>query len=198
MLQTFQNVLFRLLLDSQLREQFCVAPERVLAPFRLSADEDAALRALTPQTLERCARGLMHQRWSQVQQVMPLSRRLCPSLSHRYLQWLATHPASVEQTVLAPGAAEALRALPALHKSLAQDKAEAVYAADFLAFEVLQCCTRQDGQLRWLQSQFALHLLAQEMVHGIIPLDPERMPSRYRFDRRGTQWQTQTATPTVG
>lgn len=198
MLEHFQNALMRLLLDRAFRQQFTLAPTAALASFALSPEERATLCALTPPALEACAQALLHKRWSQVQPVMPMTCRVCPSLRERYWHWLATHPAPVTETRLTPGAAEALRALPALHAVLVADQAEAVYAADLLAFEILQRCTRQDGQPRWLRSRFAVHLLVQEVTSGLLPFDPDPRSFHYRFNQRGTQWQPQTTTPQPG
>ncbi|MGE3541717.1 MAG: hypothetical protein AB7N91_30370 [Candidatus Tectimicrobiota bacterium] len=192
MLHVLQNVMLRLVLDSTFRQQFLSAPAQTLAPLALTAEEHQALQAIAPRDLERCARSLLHKRWEQVRQVLPLSRRVCPSLQQRYRCWLARHPAPVQCTVLTPGTAEAWRALPHLYAVLRADAAEAPYSADLLAFEVLYSCARQDGQARQLRSPFALHLLAQDIRRGLLPTEPEPCPSVYRFDQKGVQWQAQS------
>ncbi|MBM3224128.1 MAG: hypothetical protein FJZ47_10030 [Candidatus Tectomicrobia bacterium] len=192
MLATWQNVLIRLVLDRSFRQQFSADPTQTLAPFALTPAGQQALLAIPYQDVERFAVSLMQKRWEQVQQVIPLSRRVCPSLQSRYCTWLGTHPAQVSHTVLDPGTAEAWRALPFLYAAVQADTAEAPYAADLLAFEVLRACARQDGQPRVLRSTFALHLLAQEIARGLLPTEPEHLPSVYRFDQRGIQWKAQT------
>jgi hypothetical protein len=77
MLHDFQNVFFRIVLDSDFRQQFFGTPERTLAPFTLTVAEQHALRALPPRSVEQFAMSLVQKRWGEVQQVMPLSVRVC-------------------------------------------------------------------------------------------------------------------------
>jgi hypothetical protein len=198
MLDEFQNVFLRMVLDGDFRQQFFTSPEHTLAAFALNAVERQALQAISPRSLEQFATSLMHKRWRAVQQVMPLSLRVCPAIEQRYLQWLAAHPAPASHTALDAGQAEALRVLPHLHAGLVADEAEASYAADLLAFEVLSACSRQDGQARFLRSPFAIHLVSRDVARGLLPIDPEPLPSLYRFDRRGMQWKEQTPTRRAG
>jgi len=157
------------------------APAPTLA--RLAAPEvGGALGALDAAAVLRYARGLRHKRWDDVRATVPLSTRISPTLGARYQAWLAAHPPAAQDTVLPPGAAEALRALPALTHDLADDPGEASWAADLLAFETLRACARADGQPRTLHTQVAVHQLVDELHAGLLPVDPPRDPHRYAFE----------------
>jgi len=88
------------------------------ARFDLEAHELAALRAIPAAELERYARSLIEKRWGELQRVVALTARVAPSLGDRYRAWARVNPAPVREDVLSPGAAEALRALPAVGGSV--------------------------------------------------------------------------------
>jgi len=147
----------------------------------------ACLSALSETDVRRYARGLRHKRWAEVAATVPLATRVIPDLGVRYDAWLRAHPPPMTDTLLPPGAAEALRALPALTRGLAGDPGQASYAAELLAFEVLRACARADGISRSLRTGFPIHALANDLRAGLIPVDPPCEGHLYRFDRGGAR-----------
>lgn len=143
------------------------------------------LSALSERDLHRYARGLRQKRWEEVAAVVPLSARVIPDLRARYHAWLRARPAEARDSLLAPGLAEALRALPSLAGGLEGDPGQAPYATELLAFEVLGACSRADGTPRTLRARFALHAIARDLRAGLIPIDPPLERHAYRFERGG-------------
>ena len=143
------------------------------------------LAALSEPDLRRYARGLRQKRWAEVAATVPLAARVLPELHARYDAWLRAHPPAARDSLLAPGAAEALRALPALADALPGDPGQAPYAAELLAFEVLAACSRADGTPRTLRTRVAIHDVVAELRRGLIPVDPEPDAHEYRFERGG-------------
>lgn len=90
--------------------------------------------------------------------------------------------------MLDPGLEEAQRALPRLRRELAQDPGEAAYAAELLVFEVLARCSRRDGRPRFLRARHAVHEIAAALQRGVVPMDPDPAPTRFRFERAGVRW----------
>lgn len=156
-----------------------------LATSRDDAPIPPALTALTEVDLRRYARGLRQKRWDDVAATVPLSARVIADLGARYHAWLRAHPPLAQDTVLAPGAAEALRALPALAQGVAGDPGQAPYAADLLVFEVLAACSRADGARRTQRAGYPIHALIADLRAGLIPVDPPALALAYTFDRRG-------------
>ena len=144
-----------------------------------------ALAALSETDLRRYARGLRQKRGAEVAATVPLAARVIPDLKARYDAWLRAHPPTARDSLLSPGAAEALRALPGLADALARDAEQAPYAAELLAFEVLAACSRADGTVRTLRARYALHAIVAELRAGLIPVDPPSEPHVYRFERAG-------------
>jgi hypothetical protein len=101
-----------------------------------------------------------------------------------YGAWAARHPASAADGVLAPGAAEALRALDALRRELSRPR-HPEYAADLLAFEVFAACSRADRLERLLSSRWHLADIAKDIAQGLLPMDPPERPTQFRFDAKG-------------
>src|SRR5438445_625149 len=187
-MRAFQEALVRLAADAGLRARFSSNATDALAGFALEPREREALLAISARDLERYARSLLFKRWSDVAHVFPLSTKISPSLGKRYRAWLAKDPAIASDTVLSPGAAEALRALPALRRALAEDRGEAIYAPEVLAYEALSHASRIDREPRFLTSRFAVHELVAELRRGVIPIDPEPSPTELRFDGDGVRW----------
>jgi hypothetical protein len=183
MIAALHDAFVALATDAALRRRFAADPDAALARFALGPAERAALCGIEPTALDRYARSLVAKRWGEVARVVPLALRVAPSLPDRYHTWALGHPAPVAETVLSPGIAEALRALPALHAELAPDEREAPYAADLYAFEVLRAASRGDGIVRTLTTRFELHAIADDLGRGLVPVDPDQVRTIYRFDR---------------
>jgi hypothetical protein len=90
-------------------------------------------------------------------------------------------------TVLSPGAAEAMRALEALRGALASER-YAQYAADLLVFEVFRACSRADGVERGFCSRWSIAELAEDVARGLLAVDPQEQRTQFRFDRAGARW----------
>ncbi len=153
--------------------------------FELEGAEAGAFAGIGQAALERYAGSLVAKRRAEFERVVPLTLRLCPDLGERYARWLERHPASPSDHALAPGEAEALRALTPLWCELESDERLVPYAADVLAFEVLRACARRDGELREHRSRYALSLIVPELERGIaLTSAPERTEiHRFRFER---------------
>jgi hypothetical protein len=188
MLAGFQDAFVALAADARLRRRFAAAPEAVLGEFELDAAERAALGAIPPSHLERFARSLVAKRWGELARVVRLTLRVAPSVGRRYHAWALEHPAPVVDQVLAPGVAEALRALPSLHQALARDEGEAAYAADLLGFEVRRAASRGDGAAREMTSHFPIHQIAADVARGLLPTDPRPAPTALRFEAARVRW----------
>jgi hypothetical protein len=178
-----QNAFVALATNATLRRLFGQDRDAALAGFDLEVNERVALRALPLEPLERYARSLVEKRWGELARVVPLTLRVAPSLRDKYRAWALEHPAYVRDSVLSPGAAEAQRALIAMRAALT-DEAEAVYAADLYAFEVLGAASRCDGIARGMRSAFAIQDIAADIARGLVPIDPERSPTEIAFGRR--------------
>lgn len=182
MIAGFQDALVALATDRALRRRFAREPDTALAGFALEARAAAALRAIPLPALERYASSLEAKRWGEVARVVPRTLKISRSLPRRYRAWLGAHPAPLTDHVQSPGVAEALRALSAMRRALADD-GEAVYAADLFAYETCAAASRTDGVARTLASRFALHAIAHDLDAGVIPMDPDPTPHAYRFER---------------
>jgi len=187
MLRSFQEALVGLATRSSWRAQLRSEGESPFDGLTLDARERRALRALSPQALDRYADSLMAKRWQEVLRVIPRTCRVAPSLRDLYREWLAMNPPLAADTLLPPGPAEALRALAPLRVALMSER-HAAYAADLLAFEVLGACSRADGAERSLSSRWRLDQVAAEIGRGLLPVDPEERPAHFRFDRTGVRW----------
>jgi hypothetical protein len=186
---TKQQALVRLCLDARMRARFLATGE--LDGIELTAAERSELASIPRAALERFAGSLVAKRWGEVSRVVPLTLRVSPRLGHRYQLWLATSPSPARDSVLDPGCAEALRALPALCDALAGDAGEAAYAPDLLMFEVLARCSRCDRQPRNGRARYAVHEIADALARAVIPMDPEPVPTRFRFEAGGVRWWTE-------
>jgi hypothetical protein len=182
----FQDALVALATDRALRRQFVADGEAALARFGLDPRAKAALLAIPFEHIERYASSLELKRWGEVARVVPRTLKIAPSLATTYRAWLGTHPAPVIDGVLSPGAAEALRALPAMRAALAGDE-HAVYAADLYTYETY-AAARMDGVPREFISRFAIHAIARELDGGMIPIDSDPAPHAYRFERERIRW----------
>lgn len=188
MLGAFQQAFVALAADARARRRFALDPGVALSSYDLSAAERAALTALPVEQIERFARSLVAKRWSELARVVPLTLRVSPRLAERYRAWALEHPARAVEHVLAPGVAEALRALSALRTGLAADEAEASYASELLAFEVLRAAAHGDGVERELRCRFAIAEIAAEVERGLLPIDPEGQQTKVRFERGRVRW----------
>lgn len=181
-----QRAFVHLCLDARVRAE--LAGTGRLTGFALTHDERAMLAAIPRAALDRYADSLVAKRWSEVSRAVPLTLRVSPGLGRRYRRWLATSPSPAVDSVLDPGLEEASRALPQLHRELARDPGEAVYAADLLVFEVLARCSRRDGRPRMARARHAVHEIAAALQRGVVPMDPDPAPTRLRFERAGVRW----------
>jgi hypothetical protein len=182
----FQTAFVRLVTLDAARQAF--ADDPVAAAAHLPEPARSALRDLDPLAVSRYAESLKAKRWRSLSAVIPLTRRICPSIGTHYRAWLGAHPSPGDRMGLSPGESEGLRCLPALRQALRGDEGTVDWAPDLLAFEVLGACSRRDGTPRQMQSRVALHDCVQVLRSGGIPLDPEPDPHRYRFERRGVKW----------
>ncbi len=149
--------------------------------FELEGVEARAFADLDETPLERYAGSLVAKRRAEFERVVPLSLRLCPDLGERYARWLESHPAAPGDHVLAPGEAEALRALAPLVEELRGDARLVPYAADVFAFEVLRACSRRDGELREYRSRFALSEIVPELERGVLLTEAPLRAEHHRF-----------------
>lgn len=177
-----QEALASLVTDRALRRRYATEPEAALRMFELSDRERAALCAIPLAALERYAESLEQKRWTEVARVIPRTQKIAPSVARHYRRWLGANPALATDTVLSPGAFEALRALSAVCAELSNE-GEADYAADLFAYEVLAAASRGDGKIRALRSRFALHEIVSALDQDTIPIDPDQTPYDYRFER---------------
>jgi hypothetical protein len=160
-----------------------------------SADPAAALAAqagtmvgrLDAAAVARYAQGLVEKSWGEVAACLPLSCQYIGSLGWRYQAWLTAHPPRSDDTVLSPGAAQALRALPALAAALADDPGEAPWGAELLVFETQQAASRDDGRPRTLTARYPLHTIIADLRAGLVPIDPPQRPHAYVFDGGGVR-----------
>ncbi len=186
MLAAFQDLLGLLATDAGTRARFADDREGFLRAFPSDEGDRRLLRAIALHDLARFADGLIAKRWQEVRRVVPLSLVVAPRLAVAYRTWLAEHPAPAQDTVLPPGPAEALRALPTLAGATLHP-ALAAYAPDLLSFEVLSACSLIDGAGRRLRAGFAVHDIVADLRRGVLPMDPPPVPHEYRFERGGAQ-----------
>jgi hypothetical protein len=186
-LAELQNAFAALVTKGELQAHYGHAPSPTVEG--LSADESvrAALRGLSPREVIRYARGLRNKRWHDVSATVPLATCVVSRLRARYDEWLAKHPPVAEDTVLSPGAVEALRALDELARDVRDDPGEAPWAADLMGFEVLAACSRTDGLTRTLRTRYAVHAIVSDLRGGLIPLDPPIAPHIYTFGADGVR-----------
>lgn len=192
MLADLQEAVAALVTDQSLRRRFERSPAEALDRWwpQLAAEERTMLAALAPAALRRCAEGLLDKRWDDLRRVAPLAARVAPSLRQHHRRWLGAHPARAIDTVLGPGEAEGLRALPALAARLRADEAAPPYSAELLVYEVLAGCSALDGEVRFARTEYPVHAIAAELRQGRLPsLEPERAPHRYRFTRAAVRYQ---------
>jgi hypothetical protein len=186
LLALLQDALATIVTDGEVEEVYRRSPgEAIVAVAELDA-RDTLARMETAEVL-RYARGLRRKRWDDVAAVVPLSVRVIGGLEGRYRTWLQAHPPEASDTVVPPGAAEALRALVDLADDLHQDPGEAPWAAELLVFEVLGICSRADGVSRGLQAQYAIHRIVAELRDGLVPIDPPLDPHAYAFGEAGVR-----------
>jgi hypothetical protein len=185
-LAQLQDALATIVTDGEAEDVYRRSPrEAILAVAELDA-RDTLARMDTSEVL-RYARGLRRKRWDDVAATVPLSVRVIGGLEGRYRTWLQAHPPEAHDTVVPPGAAEALRAVVDLAEGLHQDPGEAPWAAELLVFEVLSACSRADGVSRGLQAQYAIHRIAEELRAGLVPIDPPLEPHAYAFGATGVR-----------
>jgi hypothetical protein len=185
-LARLQDALATLVTDGEAEQVYRRTPgEAVVAVADASAR--AALAGLEVTDVLRYARGLRHKRWQDVAATVPLSVGVIAGLHACYDVWLSRHPAQAHDTLLPPGAAEALRALVDLVAELRDDPGEAPWAAELLVFETLSACSRVDGVARGLQSQYPIHAIVEELRGGLVPIDPAPEAYAYAFGRGGAR-----------
>jgi len=158
MLRDAQEHLVRLLTDASFRD---ACQRGVAAP-----DAVALCEGLPAAHLARYAEGLLRKRWRAVRGICPMSANAYPPLKHVYTAWLATHPAPAGDDLLGYGLTEALRALPALRRALADAPDAPFFLKDLLAFEVLRRCTNADRQPRFLRATCRVDQLAKALRQG--------------------------------
>jgi hypothetical protein len=131
-----------------------------------------ALGALDKEAFEAHAEGLLAKREAELLRVLPLTRRLCPSIGRRYRWWLVLHPPPVEEGLLGPGLAEGLRALPHLSAELRRDRRESPLAADLLGWELMSGASRRDGLARSWACAHRLDRHLAQLRAGLLPTEP--------------------------
>src|SRR5262249_40496196 len=145
-----------------LGRRFVEAPAEAVASLALPAEVQRALAALAPAEGRRDAGGLCAKRWGEGRGGGPLLGSGVPGVGGRDKRWVRAHPAQARDTVLAPGAAEALRALPDLAAEIEDDPGEPAWAAELLAFEVLSAGAAESASRR-NETRFAIHEIAAEL-----------------------------------
>lgn len=183
----FQTAFVTLVTQDAARAAFLADPSAMVAG--LPPRAQAALVGVTPAALTRYAESLKAKRWRGLAAVVPLTRRVCPSLGGRYRRWLGAHPSPGDRMGLSPGESEGLRCLHALRQQLRNDDGEADWAGDLLAFEVLRACAHRDGKPRTLRARFAVHAIIDVLRTGALP-DPDPAPHVYRLERHRVRWRT--------
>ncbi len=184
----FQNAFIRLAADAEFRGRFGKDATSTLQAYHLTSRERRALAGIPSEQLDRYAGALLAKRGREFAKVLPYTLEVCPNLVHRYRRWLATHPSPRAATVLAPGLAEALRALEPLGREVMSDPGEASYAADVFAFEALAQASRVDGEPRSWMCRFRADVLLRTLRTGVLPVDPEPAATRYVFTRDGVEF----------
>lgn len=185
-LAQLQDALATIVTDGEVGEMYRRSPDEAIGARAIHGARDT-LGRLGPGEVLRYARGLRRKRWDDVAATVPLSARVIGGLEGRYDAWLQDHPPEARDTVMPPGAAEALRALSDLADDVRQDPGEAPWAAELLVFEVLGACSRADGISRGLQARYAIHQIAEELRSGLVPIDPPQEAHAYAFGARGVR-----------
>ena len=188
MLSEVQNFYVALLCDRQVREQFFQDPALLFSEYELSEEEKRWCRDLPLSAIERYAAGLLSKRWRSVKAVCPRSVKLWPTLEHVYREWLAENPAWCEESTLSVGELEGLRALPALRQRLCEDDSFPAYAADVLTLELLQSCSRHDGKIRTLRSEWDLQGWWKLELEEMATQTPPREPTEVRLESNRSRW----------
>jgi hypothetical protein len=185
-LASLQDALATILTDAEVQQVYRRTPGEAIVGV---ADAEArdALGELEVTEILRYARGLRRKRWDDVAATVPLSVGVIAGLRERYDAWLGEHPPRAHDTVVPPGAAEALRALVPLSHDLYNDPGEAPWAVELLVFEVLSACSRADGVSRGLKTRYPIHRIADELRQGLVPIDPPFDPHVYAFTGEGTR-----------
>ncbi len=188
MREEFQNTFVQLAADEVFRAAFFDNAEQALRGRDLTRHERRALQGIPQPALERYAQSLLAKRSREFEQTIPLTLRACPSVPARYRRWLARHPVPHEDRVLSPGLSEAMRALPTLRHAVDADPAEASYAGDVLAFEILAKASRLDGQERALTARYRVDDIVRDLRRNVLAMDPDTAPTRFHFRREGIEW----------
>jgi hypothetical protein len=185
-LAQLQDALSTIVTDGEVEEVYRRTPgEAIVAVAEVDARD--TLAGLETSEVLRYARSLRRKRWEDVAATIPLSVQVIGGLQGRYYAWLREHPAQAHDTLVPPGATEALRALMDLVQDLGQDPGEAPWAAELLVFEVLGACSRADDVSRGLQARYPIHRIADEVRAGLIPIDPPVEPHAYAFGDGGVR-----------
>jgi hypothetical protein len=185
-LAQLQDALAAIVTDGEVERVYQRTPgEAIVAVADAAARE--SLAALEVGDVIRYARNLRRKRWDDVAATVPLSVKTIAGLHACYDVWLSAHPAQAHDTLLPPGAAEALRALVDLVDQLRDDPGEAPWAAELLVYETLAACSRADGVPRGLQSQYPIHTIVEELRAGFVPIDPALEPHVYAFAANGVR-----------
>jgi hypothetical protein len=186
LLAQLQDAVSVIVTDGEVEEVYRRSPGEAIAAVA-EAPARATLGRLEATDVLRYARGLRRKRWEDVATIVPLSVRVIAGLEGRYYTWLAAHPPQANDSLITPGAAEALRALMDLAHDLSNEPGEAPWAAELLVFEVLGACSRADGVARGLQAQYPIHEIVEELRAGLVPIDPPLDPHAYAFAGGGAR-----------
>jgi hypothetical protein len=186
LLAKLQNALATIVTDGEVQAVYRRTPGEAIAAVADQEGRDE-LGGLEPADIVRYAQGLRRRRWDAVSTSIPLSLRVIADLEARYDVWLSNHPAFAHDTVIPPGANEALRAVVDLAHDLFNDRKEVPWAAELLVFEVLSTCSRADGVPRGLQAQYPIHAIAEELRAGLVPPEHAIEPHAYAFDASGVR-----------
>lgn len=185
----FQRAFVALASDARMRARFAADPTELLRRFELDDRAARALRGIDPAALARYATSLLARRWRGLRDTAPLTARIYVGLGGTYRAWAERNPDPGETNLLlSPGAAEGLRALPALRAAIAADDLAPTYTPDLLTFEIYQAASRRDGAVRELCARFALHEIVADLQRDLLPTDPAPTPTRFRFEAHRTRW----------
>lgn len=183
MLADFQNILVHLATHKPSRNRFFQNRKTFLDAHNLTPREKDALLNLHQTHLERYAQSLLAKRRAEFLSQCPQTQKICPELGSLYTAWLSHNPAPLTDHLLSPGLIEGLRALSSLRKKLLLDEAQAPYASDVLALEILGQSSNTDGQPRQFKARYRADRILGALRRGTIPVDPDQDLCLFRLEK---------------
>ncbi len=187
MQEDFQSAFAAIVCNRDTRQLFHDNPSEALRAFELSPKEERVLGTIPNTQWDRYAHSLVQKKWRELATVIPCSHRLSPGLAQLCKRWIECNPSGNEDSVLAPGQRQALRALPHIHTALSRE-CESQYAPDLFAFEVLSSCSEVDNIPRFLRTHCEIHTIALQIRDNELSVDTPNAPTQYRFCAKGFQW----------